>query len=348
MEAPIVHVDESFWVLVVLYLCYCGDYWALCFMLVEPLLMNLMCRTASKPGDSEKACNNIIPVDLRKEWSTPPDVLASITGGEGGAALEKAETARPNSEWVRYFSTSLAPDSMDKFNKKDQRLICVLSQGGEYLPKASNMTLAMTLYSVAIACLTLRRYGWLKAAKFSAIVGAHINILHILRDHSVSGLTHHGAHNVGEFDKAEFIRNTFRTSLPWVAASCVVDWPIVHIMAALFSVKCIAFANHTLTHYTRLDVKAKGPLGGLVWRLVLDAQEALAACKLVTSKQYHAKHHFHNEMSYPAILMPVNEYLNAKSLTPFLTRTMDGKRLARVEKLSTVAFLIFLYYAMAA
>ena len=85
MEAPIVHVDESFWVLVVLYLCYCGDYWALCFMLVEPLLMNLMCRTASKPGDSEKACNNIIPVDLRKEWSTPPDVLASITGGEGGA-----------------------------------------------------------------------------------------------------------------------------------------------------------------------------------------------------------------------------------------------------------------------
>ena len=28
--------------------------------------------------------------------------------------------------------------------------------------------------------------------------------------------------------------------------------------------------------------------------------------------------------------------------------TEDGKRLARVEKLSTVAFLIFLYYAMAA
>ena len=68
---------------------------------------------------------------------------------------------------------------------------------------------------------------------------------------------------------------------------------------------------------------------------MLDCQELLAACKVITSKQYHAAHHFHNEMSYPAILMPVNEYLNAKSLTPFLTRTMDGKRLAQVEKLLT-------------
>jgi hypothetical protein len=349
MAAPVVHVDESFWLLALAWMCYRWDFWAVGFMALEPLLVHVLCRAVSTPGDKEHACNNIIPVDLRKEFSTPPEVLESIAGGK---FVEADEAARPNSDWVRCFQTSLAPDSMDHLDRKQQRLLYVLSQGGSYLPKASNLTLAMCLYSVAIGALTLGRLGsWQRVARYVAIVGTHINLLHILRDHSVSGLTHHGAHNVGEFDKAEFIKDTFRCSAPWVAASClpvVGGWPVVQMMAALFSVKCLAFVNHTLTHYTRIDIKGKGPLRGRVWGWVLDCQELLAACKVITSKQYHAAHHFHNEMSYPAILMPVNEYLNAKSLTPFLTRTMDGKRLAQVEKLLTAVFIVYLYSATTA
>lgn len=345
IAAPIVHPDELFWLFLLAHQCYCGDYWVLSFVATEPLLVNLLCRAIAKPGDPNRACNNIIPVDLRHEFSTPHEVIDTITGGK---FVEATEKSRPNSEWVKFFPTSLAPDSMDHLDKKAQRLLCVLAQGGDYLPKASNVTLAMIFYSIAIAGVTLSRYGWFKAVKCVAISGAHINIMHILRDHSISGLTHHGAHNVGEFDKAEFVKKSLRASLFWVLVSFIFDWPIIHIMANIQSIKCIAFSTHTLTHYTRSDIKGKGPGRGYVWKLLLDAYEVLAACKIVTSKQYHASHHFHNEMSYPAILMPFNEYLNAKSLTPFLTQTLDGKRLGQLEKFLNLFYLGFLYTALAA
>jgi len=341
MASPLIHSDEIFWMIVLAYQCYCGDYWVLSFILIEPLIIHLLCRTNSSPGDPKNACNNIIPVDLRVDFAAPTDLIDSINGAE--LKDTSTESARPNSEWIRFFRTSLAPDSMDKFDLKEQRLICVLAQGGEYLPKASNTTLGMIFYTVFIAGLVLPRFGWFKVAKILAIAGSHINIMHILRDHSISGLTHHGAHNVGEFDKVEFIMSNIKVTVFFVLASLLLDWTVLHVMACLHCIKCLAYTNHTLTHYTRLDIKGKGPGGGMVWEFVLSASEALAKCKIITSKQYHAQHHFHNEMSYPAILMPFNEFLNAKSLTPFLTRTMDGKGLARTEKVANVMVFLFLY-----
>jgi hypothetical protein len=345
IAAPPVHVDELFWMLALMYQVYSGDYWVLSFILIEPMVVHLLCKAISVPGDPNRACNNIIPVDLRKDFAAPSEVIDAIKGGK---PVKATESARPNSEWIRFFRTSLAPDSMDHLDSKEQRLLCVLAQGGEYLPKASNTTLAMIFYSVAIAVVALSQFGWFKAAKVLAITGSHINIMHILRDHSVSGLTHHGAQNVGEFDKVEFIWSNVKSSLPFVVAGCFLpNWPSVHVMACIQSIKCLAYVNHTLTHYTRLDIKGKGPGGGLLWGFVLSAQELLATCKVVTSKQYHAQHHFHNEMSYPAILMPFNEFLNAKSLTPFLTRTMDGKGLMQAERVANVMCVGFLYAVMA-
>lgn len=342
MAAPLVHSDEVFWLIALAYQCYCGDYWVLSFILIEPLVVHILCRIISKPNDPDNACNNIIPVDLRVDFSASSEVIGSITGGK---LVETTERARPNSEWIRFFRTSLAPDSMDRHDLKAQRLLCVLAQGGEYLPKASNTTLFMFLYSFAIFGLVLPRFGWFKAAKLISIAGAHINIMHILRDHSISGLTHHGAHNVGEFDKAEFIMSNVKTSLPFVIGSLLLDWPLLHVAASIQSIKCLAYVNHTLTHYTRVDIKGKGPGNGMLWELVLSGSEVLAMCKIITSKQYHAQHHFHNEMSYPAILMPFNEFLNAKSLTPFLTRTMDGNGLMKIERVANLMFFIFMYLA---
>merc|ERR1712146_800822 len=191
--------------------------------------------------------------------------------------------------------------------------------------------------------------SWQRAARFVAIVSMHVNLEHILRDHSISGLTHHGAYNVGEFDKAEYVKICFWTSSISLLACylpLVGSWALVQVNAGVQCVKCLAYVNHTLTHYTRIDVKGKGPLAGRVWGWVLDIQEFLAACKLITSKQYHAAHHFHNEMSYPAILFPLNEYLNAKSLSPFLTKTVDGKNFARVMVVLRVAFTVYLYFAI--
>jgi hypothetical protein len=343
MDAPPVHPDEAFWLCVLAYQVYCGDYWLLAFVAVEPLIVHLLCRMISTPGDTVHTCNNIIPVDLRKAFNTPTEVIETIKGGE---MFTETAADRPNSEWVRYFATSLMPDSLDHLGKDTKRLLCVLSQGGEYLPKASNATLAAVIYSVCVGCLTLSRFGWFGAGKALAISSAHINLMHILRDHSVSGLTHHGAHNVGELDKVEFIKKSLQTSIPLVLASFVVDWPLVHMVAAFNSVTLLSYTNHTLTHYNRLDIKGKGPGNGLLWKLVLDGQDALAKCKLITSKAYHAKHHFHNEMAYPAILMPINEFLNSKSLTPFLTRTMDEKGLKRVEMVINVFFVTMLYGAL--
>jgi len=348
MAASPFHIDESFWYFVVALLAYRGDFWAVGFMLAEPLLTHLLCKKIAKPGDATNACNNMIPVDLRKEFSTPPEVLETIKGGN---MVEAVETDRPNSKWVGVFSTSLAPDSMDHLDKSQQRLVYVLSQGGGYLPKASNPALVMICYSMSIAGLTLTRYDWHTAAKFIVITNTHINLMHILRDHSVSGLTHHGAHNVGEFDKVEFIKGMMKTSLPVVVASAFLDGGsrlggAVQMFAGILSLKCCAFANHTLTHYNRNDIKGKGGVAGKLWHLALDAQELLGRAKIVTSKQYHAAHHFHNEMAYPAILITVNEYLNAKSLSVFLTMTMDGKDLCRIEKILNGFFIIMLYAAV--
>jgi hypothetical protein len=342
MTSPIVHPDELFWFIALAYQVYAGDYWILIFILIEPLVIHLLCRYISKPGDLIHACNNIIPVDLRKDYSASPELINALTGGD---MVKMNENDRPNSDWVRFFRTSLAPDSMDRHDSKTQRLLCMLAQGGEYLPKASNTTLFMILYSIAIASLTLPRHGWFKAFKLLAITGSHINIMHILRDHSISGLTHHGAHNVGEFDKVEFIMNNVKTSLPFVIASLFIDFSAIHIIACVQSIKCLAYVNHTLTHYTRLDIKNKGPGNGMVWEMVLNGADFLAMCKIITSKQYHAQHHFHNEMSYPAILMPFNEFLNAKSLTPFLTRTMDGKGLMKIENVANLMVFFFMYCA---
>ena len=51
----------------------------------------------------------------------------------------------------------------------------------------------------------------------------------------------------------------------------------------------LANANHTLTHYVRLDIEGED----LTWKLVLDVQKALAPCNIITSKEYHAIHRYY-------------------------------------------------------
>ena len=40
------------------------------------------------------------------------------------------------------------------------------------------------------------------------------------------------------------------------------------------------------------------------------------------------------------------QYLNAKSLTPFLSRTMDGKKLLRIERVVNLGYFFYTYCAM--
>jgi len=350
IAAPFLHADESLWVSIVAYLSWRGMYLPLTFMLLEPLLAYTLCRALSKPGDPQHARNNIILVDLRWELNTFPQISDLLKGdasklGDIANSDEQIQakmfSERPNSEWVRMFQTSLAPDTVQNLSPAQRAYMCVLSQGEKYLPKASGYTLAMVFFASAFSALSFSRLTILDALKVTAIVGAHTNLIHILRDHSVSGLTHHAAHNIGEYDKWEFIFHDFKRGLARLFLSYVLrDVPYVghflKVANALLAVKFLGFSNHTLVHYTRLDIKGKGVL----WRFMLDLQGFLAACKVVASKQYHAQHHFHNEMSYPAILMPINEYLNAKSLTPLLTRRLDEKSLAKIDK--------FLHYIMVA
>lgn len=333
------HNDEAFYFGMLAVLCYYGDFWVLAWILLQPLIVNLIIKKVSRPGDSKNTCNNLIPVDLRKDYSTPAEVIECIKGGK---MVQETEADRPNSDWVRFFHTSLAPDTMEMYDKKTQRLLCVLSQGGEYLPKASNATLAVIIWSVLATGWELSHLGLFDALKLVMIIGAHGNLIHILRDHSISGLTHHGAHNVGEFDKLEFVKHGFKSTVPLVAASTFFGWHTLHLLAAVKCLKALGHANHTLTHYSRLDIRGKG----LLWKIVFEAQGVAAACKLLASREYHALHHFHNEMAYPAILITFNEYLNANSLRPLLTRTMDGKQLARIDKIANGIFGLYLLVAV--
>jgi len=334
------HPDEAFWYGMLALLCYNGDFWVLGLVLLEPLLIHLIIKKVSTPGDSKNTCNNLIPVDLRRDFNTPAEVTDCIKGGK---MVEQTEADRPNSDWVRFFHTSLAPDSMEVYDKKTQRLLCVLSQGGEYLPKASNAALAMIIYTaMATGYVLCRNFSLLGAAKAAMLIGAHGNLIHILRDHSISGLTHHGAYNVGEFDKLEFIKVNLKATAASLVASTIFDWTFLHVFAAMQCLKALALANHTITHYSRLDIRGKG----LLWKIVFEAQGMAAACKLLASREYHALHHFHNEMAYPAICICFNEYLNAKSLRPLLTRTMDEKAFAKVEKILNGAFVVYMMTAL--
>ena len=209
------------------------------------------------------------------------------------------------------------------------------------MDKASATTLAMCAWSAAITALSMYKLGMYNFLKLVAIEGVHFNMLHILRDHSISGLTHHGAHNVGEFDKFEFCKANFLQSVPWTILMVLgvavpsFDYHIFNVLGAFIAIKCIAYVNHTMTHYTWFDIKNKGP--GI--KSIYYAQKALATFKIITSREYHAKHHFHNEMSYPAILITLNEYCTAKSLYPFLTRKMTERNLKRIEAAAWILYL---------
>merc|ERR1712086_650067 len=240
-------------------------------------------------------------------------------GGKSAALLTPDD--RPNSEWVGYFSSSLAPETMDQFDKKFQRVLAIFAQGGEYLPKGSDLSLAMIIYSFSLGCWGLSLLGPYRALKYAAIAGSHINMAHIFRDHGVSGYTHHTAHNVGEFDKLEFIAHAFKKTMlavvlhftlrPFLPESIA---PVLDVLVIAAPLQAMAQANHTLCHYS----------------------------KILCSREYHAKHHFHNEMAYPAILIVFNEYLNSKALVPFLTRRMAVRPFKMIEAGSTLCMFAYL------
>ena len=342
------HVDEIFWMCALVYLCCCGDFWVLGWVLGEPLAIYIVVKACSTPGDLDKTCNNMVPTDTRMEgYQAPQSVIDTITSGKSAALLTPDD--RPNSEWVGYFSSSLAPETMDQFDKKFQRVLAIFAQGGEYLPKGSDLSLAMIIYSFSLGCWGLSLLGPYRALKYAAIAGSHINMAHIFRDHSVSGYTHHTAHNVGEFDKLEFIAHAFKKTMlavvlhftlrPFLPESIA---PVLDVLVIAAPLQAMAQANHTLCHYSKRDIKGKNDLAGALWKLVLGAHEALGTCKILCSREYHAKHHFHNEMAYPAILIVFNEYLNSKALVPFLTRRMAVKPFKMIEAGSTLCMFAYL------
>ena len=80
---PPFHVDEIFWMCALVYLCCCGDFWVLGWVLGEPLVIYIVVKACSTPGDLEKTCNNMVPTDTRMEgYSAPQSVIDTITSGK--------------------------------------------------------------------------------------------------------------------------------------------------------------------------------------------------------------------------------------------------------------------------
>ena len=73
------HIDEAFWFPFVAYQCYHGEWWTLAFLVLEPLITYTMCKKLSTPGDPTNAANNLIPVDLRPDYSASPEVIEATT-----------------------------------------------------------------------------------------------------------------------------------------------------------------------------------------------------------------------------------------------------------------------------
>jgi len=319
---PMFHIDESFWYAVLAYMVYHGDYAVLAFCIIKPALTYILCSVLSTPG-KDHCRDNMVEIDLRAEYKTPDDLMNAIKGAEFTAKAED----RPNSEWVGYFDSSLRPAKMDHLTKEQMRIFGIKAQGKEYLPKASNTTLAMAVYSIVCIIFCFREFSLWDATKLIMMYGTMGNLSHILRDHSVSGLAHHAGHNVGEFDKWEFISSQLKKTIIANTLATFFDHTIFKLAAVLWSISNLQYLNHTLTHYNYMDIKGKG----MGWKLLMDLQRLLASTKIVCSKQYHALHHYHSEMSYPAAFIVFNEYLNSHSLRPFLTRTMTGKTLNFIE-----------------
>lgn len=331
MSQPFFHIDESFWMCVLAYMCYQGDYLVLAYAVFQPALTYTLCSLVSYPG-AEDARDNIVPIDLRTEYKTPDDLMRVIKGGESEEFTAKAED-RPNAGWVGYFASHLRPSKMDHLNKDQMRIFGIKSQGETYLSKGSNICLAMCIYSIVSVIWALRDFGLYDIAKIVMVFASTGNLAHILRDHSISGLAHHTSFNVGEFDKWEYIKAAFiKTSLGHLLGLFLGHISFFKGFNVATSLNSLAYVNHTLTHYNQMDIKGKGPAGGQLWQAVMNLQRFLASCKLICSKQYHSLHHFHNEMSCPAILIVFNEYLNSNALRPFLKRKMSGKALNFVEK----------------
>jgi len=234
--------------------------------------------------------------------------------------------------------------------KEQMRIFGIKSQGKEYLSKGSNIALAMTIYSVVALIFALREFSLYDIARIVMVVGSMGNLAHILRDHSISGLAHHTSFNVGEFDKWEYVQTSFIKNFGFnVLAYCFPQYSLIKAINLITSLSSCIYANHTLTHYNQMDIKGKGPAGGKLWEAVMNFQRFLASCKLICSKQYHSLHHFHNEMSCPAILIVFNEYLNSNALRPFIKRTMSGKALGFVEKVGVqLPMQILLLYLISA
>ena len=65
-----------------------------------------------------------------------PQVIESILTGK--MVTKETEADRPDSNYVRFFNSSLAPSSMDAFTTKEKRLIAVLAQVRRCSPEAQH------------------------------------------------------------------------------------------------------------------------------------------------------------------------------------------------------------------
>merc|ERR1711948_96273 len=76
--------------------------------------------------------------------------------------------------------------------------------------------------------------------------------------------------------------------------------------------------------------KSKGP-SGRRREMLFRAQHFCANIKLVCSTGYHKQHHFSTEMSNPAILAPVNEFLTSMALHRLGRCKLGSEQLRKIE-----------------
>lgn len=378
--------DELTWTgFVVLDAIWNKEIYVVLYFIIMPTALYHVLAKRSIPGDEQWPGNNIIMADLRTQTQAAKDVKEVIANPveyeklDQSGELKKLLDGRGDHAWVRTFKTRLAPESFVKILTKEEqwRNVGLLAQGEFYCGKADIFTPVMALVWVillAIACIPI---GFTKSLRVAAIINVFINQEHILRDHSISGFTHHMAHNVGEFDKGEFradaMKNTkshgalflFTQALRF-ATETYINVPgmviVMRFIAKLFNmtlfmhtVANLAFVNHTVCHTNvnqlkaskRFDENNKKPDDTLrvkAWLALFWAQQALAKAKLVCSVEYHKKHHFLTEFSNPAILSPMNEFLTSMALHNLKDSKLEPSELMRISKMlqCTAAFVALL------
>lgn len=379
--------DEFTWTgIVVLDAIWNKHIYVLLYFFTMPIALYHVLAKVSIPGDEQRPGNNIIMADLRKETQASKDVKEVIANPieyeklDQSGKLKQLLDGRGEHAWVRTFKTQLAPDSFaDTLTKEEQwRNVGLLAQGEFYCGKADFFTPVMAFVSVILLAIGCIPWGVTKSLRVAAVTIVMVNQEHILRDHSISGFTHHMAHNVGEFDKREFreyhLKRTktisalfFFTHALKFAIENYINAPgmviVMRFIAQMFNMAFfvntllqLGFVNHTVCHTNVNAVQAAMKRLGennnkridtlrlKAWVALFWAQQALANMKLVCSVEYHKKHHFHVEMSCPGILAPLNEFLTSMALHKLKDCRLEHSSFERISSILTVTglFVAFL------